>query len=81
MAVLVLPIAREATTEEKMKTCTDRRHPRTTEDRKLFKESLIRARRHIISNADGKEETSNSRMGRSHWVTDICYNPSKRIQL
>ena len=32
MAVLVLPIAREATTEEKMKTCTDRRHPRTTED-------------------------------------------------
>ena len=67
--------------DSKTKTCTDRRHPRTTEDRKLFKESLIRARRHIIINADCEEETNKSRIGRSHWVTDICYNLSKRIQL
>ena len=77
----MLRVPTEATVKEKTKTCTDRRHPRTTEDHKLSKKCLIYASRHIIINAEGQEETSKFRMGKSHWVIDICYNPSKRIQL
>ena len=64
------PLATKATIEEKTNTCTDRRH--TTEDNNNFKKSFIHE-----STQTAKIETGKSRMGRNHWVTDICYNSNE----
>ena len=36
----------------------------------------IDASRHIVINTDGEKETGDTRMGRGHWVSDICYDRS-----
>ena len=48
--------------------------PRTIDDHTLFKTIWIHASIHIITNTNGEEEKGNSRMGKGHWVTDVCYN-------
>ena len=45
----------------------------STEDQKLSKKIWIHTSRHIIINRNGKEGTGKFQMGRSHWVTDVCY--------
>ena len=44
---------------------------RTIKEHKVFEKSGIYVSAHI--NTDGEEETRKFRMGRGHWVTDICY--------
>lgn len=34
----------------------------------------ISASRRLIINTGSEEETGQSRLGRGHWVVDICYN-------
>ena len=46
---------------------------RITEVHKLFKKICIHSSRHIIINTDAEEEAGKCRMGRGHWVTDVCY--------
>ena len=52
---------------------------RTIEDHRLFRKICIYTSRHIIINTDGEEETGKSRMGRSRWDTDICYNLQRTL--
>ena len=75
MAAL-MPLPTEAITEAKTNTCKDRHGPSSTnEDHTLFQKVWIHASRHIIINTNSEEETGRSRMGSSHWVTNIGYSP------
>ena len=47
--------------------------PRATEDQKLFTKMWIHAPRHLIINTGSEEGTGKFRMGRGHWVGDVCY--------
>ena len=70
MAVLMLPLPAEDTTEENRNTCMDQLCPtyhwRT--------QNYSRKCGFMHQGTDGKEERGISQMGKGNWVTDICYN-------
>ena len=68
MAALVLPLPREATTEEKTLVQTDAVPyvPLKTKDY-----STKQFDRNYSTDTDCEEGTGTSRTGRGHWVTDV----------
>ena len=64
--MLLLPS--EATTEDKINTCPDRRHPTYHRRSQIFKKMWIHAPRTTTINTDNEEETGQSRMRRGHWT-------------
>ena len=68
LAVLMLLLPSEATTEDKTNTCPDRRHPTYHRRPQIFQKMWIHAPRTTTINTDDEEETGQSRMRRDHWT-------------
>ena len=75
---MILLLLSAATIEEETNICTERHHPRTLKDHKLFKKTWVHVSRHIIINTVKRRQENLQWEG--HCVTDICYNPSKLIE-
>ena len=78
LAVLMLLLLSEATTEDKTNTCPDRRHPTYHRRPQIFQKIWIHAPRTTTINTDDEEETGQSRIRRGHWTRlppQVCFTP------